>query len=76
MAAVESTHRSAMRLALTALQEALVDGLDLPDENFDYSDFVEREFGTNNPVPRGFHWFWWLIALLVLGALILLWIRH
>ena len=33
--------------------EARVDGLDLPDENFDYNDFVKREFGGKSPVPRG-----------------------
>lgn len=51
-------------------EEALVSGLDLPEGNFNYNDFVKREFGgkTRNPVPRGLHWFWWLVAIgLVLG---------
>jgi len=51
-------------------EQAHQDGLDLPDENFDYNDFVEREFGKAKPIPRGIHWFWWLIGVLVLGALI------
>jgi hypothetical protein len=49
-------------------EEAQGTGLDLPDENFDYDDFVEREFGGKKPVPRGIHWFWWLVAVaLVIG---------
>jgi len=51
-----------------------MDGLDLPDETFDYDDFVKREFGDKNPVPRGIHWFWWVIGLLVAAALIALWL--
>lgn len=42
--------------------EAHVGGLDLPDEEFNYDDFVKREFGAKSPVPRGVHWFWWVIA--------------
>ena len=56
-------------------EEAHVDGLDLPEEKFDYEDFVEREFGSKSPVPHGIHWFWWVIAVLVLGAFLFLWLR-
>ena len=56
-------------------EEAHVDGLDLPEEKFDYEDFVEREFGSKNPVPHGIHCFWWVIAVLVLGAFLFLWLR-
>lgn len=55
-------------------ETAGTDGLDLPDGNFDYQDFVKREFGDRSPVPRGIHWFWWLIGLLVLAALVALWL--
>jgi hypothetical protein len=44
-------------------EEVHTGGLDLPEENFDYNDFVKREFGKPNPVPQGIHWFWWLVAL-------------
>lgn len=45
-------------------------GLDLPEEHFDYDEFVKREFGGDRPMPHGIHWFWWLVAvLLVLGLL-------
>jgi hypothetical protein len=56
-------------------EEARQDGLDLPDENFDYDDFVKREFGGVKPVPHGIHWFWWLIALLLAGLLLILFLR-
>jgi len=56
-------------------EETHVDGLDLPEEKFDYNDFVEREFGGKSPVPHGIHWFWWVIAVLVLGAFLFLWLR-
>ncbi len=49
-------------------EQARTDSLDLPDENFDYDEFTKREFGGEKPVPRGIHWFWWLIALLLLIA--------
>jgi hypothetical protein len=50
------------------------DSLSLPDDSFDYDDFVKREFGSKNPVPRGLHWFWWLMAVLVLAAFVLFWL--
>ena len=51
------------------------DGLDLPDENFDYQDFAKREFGGGSPVPQGIHWFWWVIALMVVVAFLAFWLR-
>jgi hypothetical protein len=56
-------------------EEARYDNLDLPGEKFDYDDFVKREFGKPGPVPRGIHWFWWLVAILVLAAFVWLWVR-
>jgi hypothetical protein len=49
--------------------------LDLPDQNFDYGDFVKHEFGDKSPVPRGIHWFWWVIALLVVAVFLACWLR-
>ncbi len=52
-------------------EAAGAEGLDLPDDNFDYEDFVKREFGGGkNPAPRGIHWFWWMIAVLVVAAFV------
>jgi len=56
-------------------EEAQASGLDLPDENFDYNDFVKREFGGKSPVPRGIHWFWWVVALVLAAAFIAFWLR-
>ena len=56
-------------------EEAQASGLDLPDENFDYNDFVKREFGGKSPVPRGVHWFWWVVALVLAAAFIAFWLR-
>ena len=56
-------------------EAAHTDGLDLPDENFDYQDFVKREFGGESPVPHGVHWFWWVIALVVVAAFLAFWLR-
>ncbi len=56
-------------------EEARASGLDLPEEKFDYDDFVQREFGREGPVPRGMRWYWWVIALAMLAAVLVLWIR-
>ena len=47
-------------------EEAESGGLDLPEEKFDYDDFVEREFGGKKPVPRGIRWLWWVVAIILL----------
>ena len=49
------------------------EGLDLPDEAFDYDDFIAREFGNKG---RGevirIRWYWWVTALLLITTLVLL----
>jgi hypothetical protein len=57
-------------------EEARTAGLDLPDEEFDYADFVRQEFGGQRRLlPRGLHWFWWLVALGTVGAFVAFWLR-
>ena len=56
-------------------EQARYDELDLPDEHFDYNDFVKREFAGAKPLPRGIHWFWWLVAILAAAGLTLLCLR-
>ena len=52
-------------------EEAHVDRLGLPDEKFDYYEFVKEEFGTANKVrSKGVSWLWWLVALALVLALI------
>jgi hypothetical protein len=52
-------------------QDKMHDGLDLPDEDFDYDEFVAREFGRLPHKKIGVKWYWWLlgVALLALMAL-------
>ena len=45
------------------------DGLDLPDDEFNYDKFLQDEFGRASR-PRGRQQFWWWIALLVLIAFV------
>ncbi len=55
--------------------EAHSSNLDLPDEDFDYDDFVKREFNQGKtPVPHGIHWFWWLVAVGLLVAFLIYWV--
>lgn len=56
-------------------ESAETDGLDLPDENFDYHDFVKKEFGSKSPVPRGIKWYWWVIAVLLIVAFLFFCLR-
>lgn len=53
--------------------ETHVGGLDLPDEDFDYDEFVEREFGKKKPVPHGISWFWWVVAIVLLIVMTGVW---
>jgi hypothetical protein len=52
-------------------REDPADGLDLPDEDFDYEDFVAREFGDGNQgrPPHLQPWRW--VGLAVFLALVL-----
>jgi len=53
-------------------------GLGIPDDEFDYNDFVDREFGEEKRevMPAGLHWFWWLVGLGLLAALIWTWVLY
>lgn len=47
------------------------DGLDLPDDDFDHDDFVQREFGPGIK-PPGIKTIWWITAIIVLAVSIAL----
>lgn len=49
--------------------------LNLPDEQFDHEDFVKREFAGEKLLPRGIHWFWGLVAIVVLLAFLFVFLR-
>jgi hypothetical protein len=56
-------------------EEAYGPNPDLPDEEFDYADFKKREFGYKRPVPHGISVFWWIVAIVVLVAILFLVLR-
>ena len=51
-------------------QDSDGDGLDLPDEDFDYDDFVAREFGKAPHRKVPIKWYWWVTALLLMVGMI------
>ena len=53
---------------------ATADNLGIPDENFDYNEFVKDEFGARAK-PRDLHWLWWLTALLLILLFLFLFLR-
>ena len=52
-------------------ETAYASSLDLPpsDEDFDYEEYKQREFGTPSK-PNGIAWYWWLAAIILLLAFI------
>jgi zinc-ribbon domain len=52
-------------------EEAKIDALGLPDDSFDYNEFVKREFGDKQRQPQKLYWFWWVVAVVVLVAFLL-----
>jgi hypothetical protein len=51
-------------------ETAGTEDLELPEEGFDYDEYINREFGAKTPKPNGLHWFWWIIGLLVLAGMV------
>ena len=46
------------------------DGVDLPDEDFNYDEFVQKEFGGSSK-PEGIKMIWWIAATILLLAMII-----
>lgn len=51
-------------------EQARYDSLDLPNQEFDYDDFVAREFGPDQARSPRRGWVWWVAIGLMLAALI------
>ena len=49
--------------------EAEAANLGLPDENFDYDEFVKREFEGGDK-RRGIKWYWFVAAIIVVLILL------
>jgi len=47
--------------------------LGLPDDEFNYDEFVKEEFGATDQRrevrPRGFGWLWWIVAIVLIALL-------
>ena len=54
-------------------EKARYDSLDLPDDTFDYNNFVKQEFGDEKPSPCGIRWCWWLLAIALAVGMLLFW---
>lgn len=52
-------------------EDASYDALDLPDEDFDYNEFVRQEFGSSFK-PAGLKTIWWLTAIFIIVASVVL----
>lgn len=53
-------------------EEAAASGLDLPNQEFDYEEFVKREFEPETErLPRGIKPLWWIVALVLALLLII-----
>lgn len=62
---------AAKRARKSWAQDSAYDGLDLPDESFDYDDFVAREFGHKPHRKAGIQWYWWVTAVVLLVLIVL-----
>lgn len=53
--------------------DARVQSLDLPDDEFNYDEFAQREFGKPKRSRR--QMFWWVVAVILLVLSILYFVR-
>jgi hypothetical protein len=57
-------------------ERAAAQRLGLPDDEFDYDEFVKEEFGDKKAVERPrFGWFWWAVAIGLLIAIAIYFLR-
>jgi hypothetical protein len=63
-------------------ERAQAQRLGLPDDEFDYDQFVQEEFADETKQrlerlkPRGVRWLWWLVAVLLLSGIAYSLLRH
>jgi hypothetical protein len=56
-------------------EDAYAPNPDLPDDEFNYDEYVKREFDRKDPVPHGVSPFWWIIGILITGLMLYLCFR-
>ena len=52
--------------------------LGIPDEEFNYDEFIREEFdeAKENPArPNGTQWLWWTVALILLLLMVVIFLR-
>jgi len=47
----------------------IVDALDMPEEDFDYDEFIRKEFGSDSK-PAGVSTVWWIVSIVLLLVLL------
>ena len=45
--------------------ESYTPDLGVPDEDFDYEKYTEKEFGSKPVKPEGIAWYWWIAAVVL-----------
>lgn len=68
-------HATASGMAQGWKGQGADDGLDLPDEDFDYDAYIAREFGTKPHKRVGIAWYWWVTAAVLLGVMVMALVR-
>ena len=57
-------------------ERAAAQRLGLPDDEFDYDEFVEEEFGQKKAAARPpIGWLWWVVAVGLLIAILFYFVR-
>ena len=56
-------------------EDAYAGNLGLPEEKFDYENFVKQEFGRERAKSRGLAWVWWITGVLLILLLAFLYFR-
>ena len=55
-------------------EDAYASKLGLPDDKFDYDEFVKQEFGGERK-PRGISWLWWIVAVVLILLFLFLFLK-
>ena len=60
-------------------ERARAQQLGLPDDEFDYDEFIKEEFGEEAKAPqlrpRGIKWLWWVVAIILI-VMMLSWLTR
>ena len=51
-------------------QASIYDGLGIPDDEFDYEEFIDREFSRKPHRQIRIKWYWWATALVLAGLMV------